>query len=377
MRGHVQKKNGRWYVVLELDREDGKRRQKWISPQKELGLAKPANKKQAEELLIKLINETREGTYIEPSKMLLSQFLEKWLNDHARVNVKQKTLESYQNAIYNHINPALGKIKLHKLRPAHIQQLLSEKLSEGKLSNRSIQYLHTVLKNALNHAVKWELVNRNAAMGVSPPRPEKKKVQAWSREEAKTFLDALKVHRLYPLYLLALTTGMRKGELLGLRWQDVDLKHNRITILQTLSSTNDGLVLQESVKTTSSSRTVDISEAAAAVLRQHRKRQLEEYMVIGRPEQDLVFTSERGTPINPHNLTRHFNRTIEQLGLRRIRFHDLRHTHATMLLEDGVHPKIVSERLGHSQISITMDTYSHVLPRIQKEAALKTDDLIL
>lgn len=386
MRGHVQRKDKNWYVVLEMDREDGERKQKWISVRKELGLAKRATRPQADTLLIKKLGELQEGSYFEPAEMTVGEFLNKWMEDYARANLKTKTVEFYGNLITCHIIPELGKIELSKLRPSHIQGLLSQKLKgsraddkEGGLSKRSVRYIYVTLHLALKHAVEWELASKNAAEKVKPPKVDKPKIQYWAKQETQKFLNATKGHRLYALYLLALTTGMRKGEILGLTWDNINFKKQTVKITQTLISTNDGDRIQDTAKTQGSERTLTISPAVALELSHHHTRQKEEFMLLGRPEKDLglVFTSNAGTPLITRNLNRNFNCLIKKAKVRKIPFHSLRHTYATLMLSEyGEDIVTLSKRLGHSNVTTTLNTYGHVIPQKQKEAAARTDDLI-
>lgn len=379
MRGHVRKKGNNYYVVLELDRdENGKRRRITLSVRKELGLNRPATKRQAEQLLVKKLREIQEGTFIEPNDMTVGDLLDRWMESHGETNLKQTTYETHLSCINNHIKPAIGHIPLAKLRPLHLQQLYTDKLKGGRadgkpggLSSSSVRYMHMIMHTALSAAVKWDLVARNVADAVTPPKVESVKQKTWTADEARKFLDYIREHRLYPLYYLALTTGMRRGELLGLRWQDINWEQRTLSINQTLVTTPGGQNIISSTKTESSNRVVALSAAMIAELRRHRKRQLEEMMVLGinSYDQELVFVSEVGTPINPRNLLRHFQTTAKKARLPVIPFHCLRHTSATLMLQQGIHPKVVAERLGHSRITTTLDTYSHVLPNIQAEAA--------
>lgn len=385
MRGHVRKKGRNWYVVLEMDPdENGIRHQKTIAVRKELGLTKPATKRQAEELLVRKLKEIQDGTYFEPTELNLAEYLKRWLADYCKHNLRQKTYESYESLIRIHINPGLGTIPLAKLKPAHLQAFYGAKLTTGRadkkpggLSTRTVRYLHSILKEALSHAVKWEYVPRNVAEAVTPPKNEPKKREAWTPAELGTFLEAVKDHRLYPLYLLAVSTGLRQGEILGLQWQHVDLQRKTLSVVQAMTRTSQGLMFGNP-KTKSSQRTIHLPEHAVLALKQHRKQQLAELMALGNPDSsnDLVFTNQAGNPISPRNLLRHFTKTIEKAKLRPITFHGLRHTHATIMLLEGVSARVVSEILGHSSTSVTQDVYSHVLPDLQKEAARKMDKIL-
>lgn len=454
MRGHVQEKKGNWYVVLELDPVDGERKTKWISVRKELGLNRPAKKKEANALLIHKLKELQDGAYFEPTDKTLAECLEIWLDNHVRVNCKQTTIDFYEGLIYNHINPEIGHLPAAKVTPIHIQKLLTKKTEGGRLdgkpgglSRRSIQAIRSLLRQALGELVDWELLPRNPAAKAKQKRgtTDKKKPVAWTREEVALFLDFIKrdpqtyidatasegwlrnrkgltkpngetlqfnktltvkqyaklkgidistvylwlkqgmpvsdtggMHRLYPLYLMALTTGMRRGEILGLRWEDVSFSKAQITIRQNLVATSKG-ALVSTPKTDDSERTIDISPQLVEVLKKHRARQMEELNALGiKPDHNLVFTSEAGTPISPRNLYRHFKSVLDKLNgqVKRIKFHNLRDTHATLLLEEGVHIKAVAERLGHADEVTLLRRYAHALPKISKEAAIKMDSLI-
>lgn len=227
MKGHLVhrgKDPKTWSLVIELGRDPqtGKRRQKWISFK--------GTKREAQAALTDLLKELNEGTFVEPSKETVGQYLDRWLRDYAKPSLRQTTYESYESVIRVHVTPAIGHIPLAKLKPVHLQQLYAARLADGRadgrpggLSATTVRYIHAVIKEALKHAVKWGLLARNVADAVDPPRISRREQQAWSPEEAQRFLAAVREDRLYPLYLMAITTGMRRGELLGLRWQDVDL----------------------------------------------------------------------------------------------------------------------------------------------------------
>lgn len=376
----MQKKNGNWYVVLELAEPGQPRDQKWLSPFKELGIPRPKSKREekriAEQFLVDKLRELQTGTYFEPSSATVEEYLETWIKTYCEPNLRQNSIDAYKSLINTHINPNVGRISLNSLRPGHIQQLLAE---ESKvLSSSTLSLMHTIIKQALKHAVKWEYVVRNVCDGVIAPRVEQQKPEAWSWQEAKTFLNHIKDSRYYMMCLLALTTGMRRGEILGLKWEHVDFKRNEITIIRQRVITSEG-VDYEKPKTKSSNRIIDISPAVSRQLEKHRKQQQEEFLKNGRPETDqgLVFTNAKCQPYRPTSVTIAFSKLVEKAGVKKITFHGMRHTHATKLIEDGVNIKAVSERLGHSNISITLNTYAHVMPRIAREAATKTDDLIL
>jgi len=248
----------------------------------------------------------------------------------------------------------------------------------GGLSSRTVRYTHAVIYSALKQALKEQLIARNVAEAVVLPAQQKKEIRPLTTEEVHRLLSAAKDDRLYPAFLLELGSGLRRGELLGLRWQDVDLKAGVITVRQSLIRTRAGLVFQEP-KTERSKRNLPLPPAVVRELKAHRARQAEEKLLLGPDYEDrgLVFCLENGKPLDPRNFTRHFELLLKKAGLPHVRFHDLRHTHATQLLGLGVHAKIVQERLGHTTISTTLDTYSHAVPGLQEEAARKLDALLM
>lgn len=391
MRACVRKRKGNYYIDMEWS-EGGQRKTRSISVRKYLGLNRPAEAREAKALRDKIMVEYRQGIYIEPSETLLKDYLIQWLEDYARPNVKQKTYDIYKNMVYNHLIPGLGRIPIGKLRPSQIKGLYAKKQKEGRadgksgpLSNRSVQYMHMVLKLALKSAVEDELIPRNVAESVTPPRVEKPKIRYWEWEHAKAFLAAEKKRyekgegRYYPLYLLALSTGMRRGELLGLKWEDINFKNKTITIRRNLVHTNEGTLLQDTVKTDNSYRTIEISDKVIEVLKEHRKRQTQEVLALGRPDDyksEFVFTSSTGNFVAPTNIDKRFREAVRRAKLPPIGgMHALRHTYATRMLELGMSARYVQERLGHADISITLQTYSHVTPKAKSKIAAATDDL--
>ena len=302
------------------------------------------------------------GLVSDGGHVALSEYLARWLNDSVRGSVKPITHQSYEMLVNKHVIPAVGNVRLSKITPAHLQGFYRSKLDAG-LSPRTVQYLHVVLHRALKQALRWDLVPRNVAEAVDPPKVPKKDVFPLSPDQARAFLEAARGNRLEALYVLAIHTGMRQGALLSLRWDDVDL--------------DAGVLRVRGTKTARSRRTVKLSRTALEALTSHLARQLEEIDRAGDSwrENGLVFATELGTPLNRHNLTqRSFRPLLARAGLPQIRFHDLRHTCATLLLSKGVHAKFVQELLGYSTIGITLDTYSHVLPQMGGSTADAMDD---
>jgi integrase len=280
--------------------------------------------------------------------------------------LRPKTIEGYSSLIKMHIIPTIGKIKLSQLRPDHLQIMYSQKLDSG-LSRRTVHFIHCIIHKVLDQALKWGMVVRNVADLVDAPTPQKRQLTVWNKTEVNKFLDYTKVSnpRFYPIYVLAIYCGFREGEVLGIHKSDVNLSDGLITVNHAAQSLMGKGVIITSPKTNRSRRSVKLPQSALTVLKGHMEG-LED-------NQRLLFTTESGKPINPRFLIKHFKDDLEGAGLPEIRFHDLRHTSATLLLSANVHPKVVQERLGHSSITLTLDTYSSVLPDLQDEAAEKLD----
>lgn len=290
----------------------------------------------------------------------------------------------YESLIRVHIAPELGDVKLRDLRPEHLQRFYNEKLAsgatrrEGGLSPRTVHYMHAVLHSSLKQAVREGLVPRNVADDVSPPRHERSEINPPSSEEMARLLDAAQGHRLYVLFLLAWATGARRGELLGLRRQDVDLDRRIMTIARTLHRTRaQGLVFTEP-KTPLSRRSVPLPEIARRELMAHLERQNAERLLVGAAYEDqgLVFATPDGKPVDPDNAARTFDGLLKKAGLPHYRFHDLRHAFATHLLELGEHPKVVQGLLGHSTINQTLNTYTHLMPGLMEKAASRLNEAL-
>ncbi|MFS1511846.1 tyrosine-type recombinase/integrase [Chengkuizengella sp. SCS-71B] len=351
-----------WSFSVSLGKDpDGKRRQITRSGFK--------TKKEAEKACAALITEYEQGNMIE-KKMQLNAFMTMWLETREG-KVKPGSYARDYRHTKNHIIPYLGKMDLTKLTALHVEKLFKHLSNDKGLSNRTILDIHSVLKNALKTAIRWGYVSKNVAALVDRPKVDKKEIHVWDQNEAHKFLStAKKRSRYYITFLLALTTGMRQGEILGLRWKDVDLKDRFISIRQTL--THDGKGFNSHTKTNAGNRLISIDKQTAIELDHHRKTTLNEEKLKAGPvytDLGLVMPSNIGTPVNPRNLLRSMESLIKTIDITKISFHDLRHTHATLLLKQGVHPKIVSERLGHANIRITLDTYSHILPNMQKNTA--------
>ena len=338
------------------------------------------SRREVQEKVTGALHDRHRGMLADPSRETVRQFLERWLCDSVRHSLRPATFASYAHVLRKHAMPEIGEVRLPRLTPAHIQRLYASKL-DGGLSPRGVQYLHDILHDALEQAMGWGLVPRNVTDAVSRPRAERKALRVLSREEATTLLEASGSERLHALYVLAVTTGMRQGELFGLTWDAVSLEEARLQVRQQLERVRvrGGRPALTEPKTKTARRVIDLPVLAVRALRERRRQQLEERLALGPAWQDdwgLVFTTEIGTPLDVPNVRRSFLRLLERAGLPRIRFHDLRHTAATLLLAAGEHPKVVQERLGHYSVAFTLDTYAHVLPSMQKAAAARIDAIL-
>jgi integrase len=354
--------DGRWVAALIM--EDGRRVVRRASSRKDAAIKL--------ELLLKA---RAEGQAIAADRSTAA-FLTEWLA-MVKNTVALGTFERYEQYIRVHAIPALGRVRLGRLTPQHFQQLYQEKLAAG-LSPTTVSHLHTVMHGAFAEAVRWGLVPRNVVALVRPPRKVHVEVVALTVEEARALLAAAAGNRFEVLFVLALKTGMRRGELLALRWGDVDLDKGVLQIRGTLRRTREGLKIG-TPKTAASRRKVVLSPSSAAALRRHRARQQEERQAAGDLWQDLglVFPNTLGRPMEPRCLLSDVYRPLlERAGLPPVTFHTLRHTAATLLLAEGEHPKVVQELLGHAQVSITLDRYSHMTPRLMSNAAALMDRLL-
>ncbi len=327
--------------------------------------------------LAKALSDREGGLVFDDEGLTVGKYLDKWLEGSVRGAVRQSTFDRYEIAVRVHIKPVLGRLKLTQLTPTHVAGFYQNKLAAG-FAPASVNKLHVALHKALDQAVKWHMIPRNVAEVVKAPRPSPEEIRPLNREQTKTLLEVAKEDRFEALYMLAVTTGLRQGELLGLKWEDVGLDQGVVRVRRTLTRHKARLLLGEP-KTKRSRRTVRLTEAAVEALKRHLAHQMVQRDRLGDlyEDQGLVFATQRGTLMNPTNLRkRSFEPLLEKASLPAIRFHDLRHTCATLLLSRNVNPKIVSEMLGHATIAITLDTYSHVLPNMQEGAARALEDTL-
>ncbi len=307
-----------------------------------------------------------EGVTGEP--ITLGDFMKRWLDDSVRSSVRRSTWDRYERITRVHITPELGRTKVKNLKPLQVQSLYSKKLLDQGLSPRSVQYIHRTLSKALREAVGWGYVARNVCDSVTPPKPKTKEFTPLSPDQVGILLAATDNLRDRALILMAVTTGMRQGELLGLRWGDIDLKEKVVRVRRSLSITTEGVSFVPP-KSAKGKRSIGLTTSTVTVLEAHRGEEDD--------DEALVFGTRCGTPWAPQNLVRRsFKPLLKRAGLPDIRFHDLRHTCATLLFSRNVHPKVVQEMLGHSTISLTLDTYSHYVPSLGEKATLAMEEMV-
>lgn len=366
MKGYFRKRGNKWSFTVDIGRDvkTNKRKQKTVSGFK--------TKKEAEQACNELIHLLNRGIHVDESKQTVSEFFDYWLEIHVVPNLRKRTADQYIRSIDNYIKKELGNFQLKNLRITTIQRFIKT-LQEQGLSSYTIRTTYLILKTALTHAVKWELITKNPMENMSAPKIQKTSRGTWTFEQVNEFLNATKNrHPHYHMaFLLAVYTGMRKAEILGLQWKHVDFKNKRISIEQTqLNLTGKGYEF-DGVKSHAAKRSISIDDFLIQELRKHKKRQMETKLQLG-PEftdLDLVISTHKGTPMNQRSVSKDFYIVRDQLGLPKIRFHDLRHTHATLLLQLGENVKVISERLGHSSVNITLEVYAHAMPDMQKSAA--------
>src|ERR671921_2813483 len=293
-------------------------------------------------------------------------------------NLGPRAYHNYKLQIRRHISPTLGRLKLSKLTPYHVQCLYAAKLREG-LKPSSVRYIHAVLHRGLEQAIRFSLIPFNPAARVDPPKVRQEEITPLDSEQARVFLEAARGDKFEALYVLSLTMGLRMGEALGLKWSDIDLDAKTLRVNRQLQRIRDGGGLVFSERKNASRRTIDLPQRALEALWSQRKRQLEEQLRGGAKWQDhgLVFASSKGTPMDAQNIVnRYFKPILRRAGLPEIRWHDLRHTCATLLLGRGVHPKMVEHLLGHASIQLTLDRYSHWIPSMGRATAEGMDEAL-
>ncbi len=344
-------------------------------------------KREAEEAMATALGAVVSGTYVVSSKMRLDEFLRKEWLPAIEPTVRSTTYLGYVGHVENHLIPSLGRTPLQQLTGAHINAFYARLLSDGRKGRdqtyapATVRRIHATLHRALRDAVRWSRIGRNPADAADPPRAATcadAEINLWSMNELHRFLDSVRETHNYPLWLTLITTGIRRGEAMGLRWQDVDLRARTLAVRQT-RVLHGYQPLLSSPKTKKGKRMVALDPATVACLQGllAQQEREERRVPVSEEEADLVFRDEDGLPLHPDKATALFQKAIKKAGVPTIRLHDLRHTHASLALSAGVHPKVVSERLGHANIGITLDTYSHCVPALSRAAARKVASLVI
>lgn len=369
-RGSIHRRGDSWTVRWRTDTADGR---------KHHSKGGYRTKKEAQGFLTDVMTAIRGGVFAEPTKVTIGDFLiERWLPAR-KLSLRPSTYASYQTAINRHVIPELGHVQVQQLSADRLDRFYAELIARG-LAPKTVRNIHVLLHKALRDAVRKNLVPRNVADAADPPklhRANRDEMKTWTPAQLRTFFNGIADHRLTPAYLLAATTGMRRGEVLGVRWRDIDFKARRLHVCQTILSVNYQLTLGQP-KTLRGERKIALDAETIRVLDAHRAGQRRERHLLGAGyrDQDLVFAREDGSPIHPDYFSQTFDRAVKRLGLPKIRLHDLRHTHATLGLGAGVPIKVMSDRLGHATTSFTMDIYMHAIPAIEDDAADQIADLM-
>jgi integrase len=368
-----ERKDGRWCGLISLGWDGGRRKRKYFYG---------ATAAEVQEQLLKARSDHSKRLPVSPETQTVGQFLNRWLNDSVKPGVRPRTYESYELTVRLHLEPELRKIRLERLTPEHVQALLNRKSREGKLSPRSVSYIRAVLRRALNKALRWGLIARNPATLVDPPRSVRREIAPLSAEQARALLETAKGDRIEAFYTVALLLGLRRGEVLGLSWRDVDFDRRTLHVRQTiqrlahkLTDGKGGLVPAEP-KTDKSRRTLSLPDGVIRALKAHRARQATERLAAGTAwrDSDLIFTSPSGKPLDPKGVHRDFKRLLAKAELpMATRLHDLRHSAASLLLAQGVPLRTIMELLGHSSLAMTANVYAHVAPAALRDIADRMD----
>jgi integrase len=342
------------------------------------------NSHEADAKLTEILNKINRGEYISPGKETFAAFLDRFLNDYAKTNLSPRTYEGYETIIRQDLKPKLGYISLAELKPAYIQKFYAELLTNGRVNGQgglnplTVRHVHACLHRALQLAVKWGLCYTNPADAVDPPKFRRTEMHTMNEDGIEMVLEAAEGTVYYPIFYLAIFTGMRRSEYLGLRWADVDLLLGQVSVNRSIHQLRDNSIIFRETKTVKGRRNIALTPTTIQVLRDHLEEQIDLQKTYGRivADADLVFSHADKSPVFPDSVTQAWRTLAKRAGLTGVRLHDCRHTHASLLLKQGIHPKVVQERLGHTTISTTLDIYSHVAPGLQEAAALKFDEIV-
>jgi len=377
MKGSIrQRSKGSWEVCIDIGRDPttGKRLRHFENVR--------GRKAEAQRRLRELLLSVEQGTYVKSDRLTVAQFLEEWLQDYVATNTAPRTSERYQEIVRVHLIPALGSLPLLSLRPHHIQKYYSQALESGRrdgkggLSALTVHKHHRILYESLRYGVRQGILVHNPAEAVTPPHGHSKELTIVGANRLQLILEAAKESPYHALFFMIAYTGVRRGEALGLRWGDIDLKKATLSVVQTLQQLRNGEYIFREPKNRHSRRQIALSPSLAIALWEYRLKQEQARRLLGKPlvPTDLVFSHPDGRPLRPNTVSRALQEIARSIGLNDVRLHDLRHAHATILLQQGVHPKIVQERLGHSSVATTLDIYSHVTPGLQEAAARRFDE---
>ncbi len=369
MRGHIRSKGKRsWQLQIYTGLgPDGKLRRHFETVR--------GRKSDAQRRLTELLSSLDKGVYTPPGRLTAAEHLHAWLEGYVKTNCSQRTYDGYQSIIERHLIPALGNTQLKHLHPQAIQSYYGKACE--KLSARTVHHQHRVLSQSLKYAVRQGYLGRNPAELVDPPSPHKKAMRTLTPSEVEVLLDIAKDNPYYPVIYTAISTGLRQAELLGLRWRDIDLDYLSISVSQVLYK-RGGICEFKEPKTSHSRRRVAMTPKLALFLKKYREEREMLCLELGKclSLDDLVFASVEGRPIDPGVLSHTFGRIARQAGLKGVRFHDLRHTFASLMLLRGAKPKVISEALGHASVAFAMDTYSHIIEGMQEDAMALLDEVL-
>lgn len=382
MRGSLRRRSPEgWELTLSVGWDP--RKKKYI---KKSYTIRARTKAEAQAEQARILSELASGSFIDPTTITVHAYLQDWLAQCKTKGLSARTVEGYEGIVERYLFPALGKIALQKLSPAQVERFYTELLTHGRrrgegngLSEQTVLHVHRVLRSALKRAVRLRLLPANPCDAVEPPRPRREEMHALDGRETNRLLDLLSGSDDDILYLsssLAVSTGMRRGEILGIKWPDIDTKTKTLTVRRSLQKTRDGLAFKQP-KTARSLRTITLTDRALRDLQAHRAKQAEQRLLLGPAYHDdgLVFARPDGRPVDPDAVSQAFAKFRTAHGFK-VRFHDLRHTHATLLLKNGEPVKVVSDRLGHSTSVLTLDTYAHVLPGMDAAAAERFERML-
>jgi integrase len=372
MRGHLRERSpGHWAIVIDArDPQTGNRKRRWHSF--------AGNKREAQVECARLLTEIKSGTSVDPSRMTVAAFLERWI-EHMEGQVSPRSHERYAEIARKNLVPLLGGLGLTKLQPAHISQAYAKALVSGRrdgsggLSARTVTHMHRVLRQALQQGIRWHLLARNSADAVKPPKVERKQMRVLDATATAAMMDSARPYSAFMPILLGALCGLRRGEIAALRWRSVDLDAGQLAVVASIEQTKAGC--REKETKSGRARTVALSTTMVEELRRHRLEQAQALLQVGVrliPDHHVVMQAD-GTTLQPNSIGHAFEMFLKATKRPHIRFHDLRHSHATQMLAAGVHPKIASERLGHAKVGTTLDLYSHVLPGMQADAAARVD----